>query len=271
MQVMKYTKDLLEEILSSGNATAIDSYPKYTQRLRVTFRCECGTETSKRFEMLNVHRLPYCEGCSLKKKEERKQASNLAKYGVTNTGQLPEIKKKIQETYIKTYGGHPKQTHEVQDKWKATCLDKYGGHPNQNKEVQIKTEANAYAYKEYTLPSGNQVKVQGYESLALDDLVKLYPEESICIGRANIPSIDYTIDGKKHVYFPDFFIPSENKIIEVKSEWTLQLKKGNVEEKALATVNAGYAYEIWVYNGKGKVETKVYPQTLPVKEDVSVK
>lgn len=195
----------------------------------------------------------------------------MEKYGVTNAGKSEEIKKKIKDGFHKKYGVHPKQTQEVQDKWKATCLDKYGGHPNQNKEVQIKTEANAYAFKEYTLPSGKQVKVQGYESLALDDLVKLYPEDALCIGRANIPSIDYTIEGKKHVYFPDFFIPSENKIIEVKSEWTLQLKRGNVEEKALATVKAGYAYEIWVYDGKGKTDTKVYTQTLPVKEDASVK
>ena len=63
----------------------------------------------------------------------------------------------------------------------------------------------------------------------------------------------------KHVYFPDFFIKSENKIIEVKSLWTLTLKRGNVKEKADATVKAGYKYEIWVYNDKKvKVKTEVY-------------
>jgi hypothetical protein len=32
-----------------------------------------------------------------------------------------------------------------------------------------------------------------------------------------------------------------------------------VEEKALATVKAGYKYEIWIYNVKKmKVETKIY-------------
>ena len=57
----------------------------------------------------------------------------------------------------------------------------------------------------------------------------------------------------------DFYIKSENKIIEVKSLWTLTIERGNVEEKAQATVKAGYKYEIWVYNGKKiKVETKVY-------------
>ena len=109
------------------------------------------------------------------------------------------------------------------------------------------------------MPSGNLVKYQGYENLAIDELVHLYEEEDICIGRTNIPTITYYINDIKHVYFPDFFIKSENKIIEVKSEWTITLERGNVEEKAQATVKAGYKYEIWVYNNKKvKVETKVY-------------
>ena len=154
---------------------------------------------------------------------------------------------------------HPLKTNEIKDKRAATCLEKYGGHPNQNKDVQAKSEATSYHYKTYMMPSGNLVKYQGYEDKALDELVQLYEEEDICIGRANVPIIDYYIDDKKHVYFPDFYIRSENKIIEVKSEWTIQLKRGNIEEKALATVKAGYKYQIWVYNDKKvRVETKIY-------------
>ena len=109
------------------------------------------------------------------------------------------------------------------------------------------------------MPSGNIVKYQGYEDIALDELVQIYEEEDILVGRSAIPTIDYYIGDTKHVYFPDFMIKSENKIIEIKSEWTIQLKRGNVEEKALATIKAGYKYEIWVYNNKKvKVETKVY-------------
>lgn len=256
---MKYTEALLEEVLAEGGARVLERYPRYNQRLRVKFLCECGLETSKRFEMLQIHRLPYCEECSLKKKEERKQKSNLEKYGVTNTGSLESVKKKIQESFKDKFGGHPKQTQEVQDKWKATCVEKYGGHPNQNKEVQVKSEATSFAFKDYMMPSGTVVKYQGYENLALDELVQLYEEEDICVGRSHVPSVNYYVGDKKHVYFPDFFIPSENKIIEVKSQWTIQLRRGNIEEKATATVKAGYKYEIWVYNHKKvKVETKAY-------------
>ena len=256
---MSYTKENLEKILEEGGATIIGEYDNYIQRLRVRFRCSCGVETSKRFEMLNLYRYPYCEACSLKIKEKNKKESNMKKYGVENTGSLKDVKDKIKNTYEERYGMHPKKLKEVQDKWKATCLERYGGHPNQNKEVQAKSEATAFSYKEYMMPSGNIVKYQGYEDIALDELVQIYEEEDILIGRTAIPTIDYYINDTKHVYFPDFMIKSENKIIEIKSEWTIQLKRGNVEEKALATIKAGYKYEIWVYNDKKvKVQTKVY-------------
>jgi len=256
---MKYTKELLEDILKEGGATVLETYEIYNQRLRVKFLCSCGVETSKRFEMLNVHRLPYCEGCSLRVKEQRKQETNLNKYGCINTGSVQEVKDKIKETYKERFGGHPKQTKEVQDKWKSTCLKVYGGHPNQNKEVQAKSEATSYKFRDYMMPSGEIVKVQGYENIALDELVQKYEEEDIVIGRSSIPTIEYHINDVKHVYFPDLFIKSENKIIEVKSEWTIQLRRGNVQEKALATLKAGYKYEIWIYNDKKvKVETRVY-------------
>jgi len=95
--------------------------------------------------------------------------------------------------------------------------------------------------------------------MVLDELVQLYEEDSSLVGRSIILTIDYYINDTKHVYFPDFFINSENKVIEIKSEWTIQMKRGNVEEKALVTIKAGYNYELWVYNdGNLKVETKVY-------------
>lgn len=256
---VKYTKEILEEILTEGGATVLEEYPKYNQRMRVKFRCECGLETSKRFEMLNLYRLPYCEGCSKKYMIEKQKKTCIEKFGVDNAGRLPEIIEKIKNTFQEKFGGHPKQTIEVQEKWKATCLEKYGGHPNQNKEVQAKSEINSFAFKDYMMPGGNIVKYQGYENLALDELVQNYEEEDIAIGRSNVPIIDYFIGENKHVYFPDFLIRSENKIIEVKSEWTIQLRRANIEEKALATVKAGYKYEIWIYNEKKvKVQTKVY-------------
>jgi hypothetical protein len=256
---MKYTKELLDAILQEGNATLLEKYTNYNQRMRVRFRCSCGSETSKKFEMLNNYRYPYCEECSLKKKETKRVETCIREYGVINTAQLPDVKKKINDTYIEKFGGHPKNTKEVQEKWVATCLERYGGHPNQNIDVQAKSEKSSFAYKDYMMPSGNVIKYQGYENLALDELVELYDEEDIYSGRSKVPTITYYIDNVKHVYFPDFYIKSENKIIEVKSEWTLQLYRANVEEKGKATIQSGYKFEIWVYDSnKKKIDILVF-------------
>ena len=253
---MIYTKEVLEEILKEGNASVLEEYSNWNQRMRVKFRCSCGVETSKRFEMLNMYRMPYCEECSLKKKEKHKQATNLEKYGFTNSASHPDIIQKIKERQLEIYGDHPKRIKEVHEKWVNTCLEKYGGHPNQNREVQVKSEFKGCHYKDYKFPSGKTIKVQGYENLALDALITQFDEQQIIVGKANVPVIEYSIDEKKHVYFPDIYIPDENKIIEVKSEWSLQYPT-HVEEKAHATVSEGYIYEIWVYNGNKKMTRKI--------------
>lgn len=81
------------------------------------------------------------------------------------------------------------------------------------------------------MPSGIIRKVQGYEPFALDDLIKKYNEEQIKTDRKNIPRIPYKLEGKQKYYFPDIYIPDENFIIEVKSNYTYNSNNGNVQEK----------------------------------------
>jgi hypothetical protein len=254
---MKYTEELLLEILQEGDAILLKNYPKYNQRLVVEFLCECGKKTSKRFEWLYQHRNPYCKECTKVKMLDKMKNTNIKKYGVENPSFLPEMKKRIEDKLIEKYGDHPKRVKEVQEKWKATCLEKYGGHPNQNKEVQAKAELNSYKFKDYLMPSGKIVKIQGYEHLALDILVKEFEEEDIIIGRGNVPIIPYDLDTIKHIYFPDFYIKSLNKIIEVKSEWTLALSTAHIEEKAKGVKVEGYDFEVWVFSDKKKLVDKI--------------
>ncbi len=249
---IRYSRELLEEILNEGNATLLGEYEKFNQRMHVRFRCRCGEEEVKRFEMLNQNRLPYCKGCSNELIQKRRREYFLEKIGVDNPSKSEEIKQKIKGIYLEKYGDHPKRTKEVQQKWMETCFQKYGGHPNQNPDVQEKHEKKSYYFKNYTLPSGKIVRIQGYEGKALDILLKSYKEEEIILGRKNIPRIEYFIGDTKHIYYPDFFIPKENKIIEVKSEWTSKLDRSYLEEKCEATAQAGYICEVWMYNSKGQ-------------------
>jgi hypothetical protein len=108
-----------------------------------------------------------------------------------------------------------------------------------------------YTLKDYVLPSGNIVKVQGYEPQALDILLKYYSEEDLILGASAIKEkvgvIMYTDNkGKKHRYFPDIYILSINKIIEVKSGWTYKIQKDVNELKKEACVNAGIDFEFMI-------------------------
>ena len=252
---MKYTEELLEEILQEGGATLMGTYEKFNQRMRVTFRCKCGKEANKRFEMLNRYRSPYCEECSKKYVVDKIKTTCMEKYGVSNASKTDEIKEKINKVYQLKYGDHPKRTPEVHQKWVNTCIEKYGGHPNQNVDVQAKSEATSFKHRDYVMPSGKIVKIQGYEDRALDELLQMFPEDEITVGRANIPTFKYVCnEGVSRTYFPDFYIKSLNTILEVKSEWTIRLSTCRLKEKANAVVKAGYRFEVWVYNVKGDVK-----------------
>jgi hypothetical protein len=148
---------------------------------------------------------------------------------------------------------------EILNKSKQTCLSKYGvEHPAQNTEIMEKCSKNAYKRKEYKFPSGKIVMIQGAEHYALDEILqnKELDERNIIVGTSNVPEIWYEgIDGKRHRHFVDIFIPSQNKMIEVKSTWTAEKKKDNIFLKQIAGKELGYEYEIWVYDKKGiKVE-----------------
>lgn len=105
------------------------------------------------------------------------------------------------------------------------------------------------------MPSGTIRKVQGYEPFGLDELIKSYNEDQIKTNRSDIPRIKYKVNEKEKYYFPDIYIAHEKYIIEVKSTWTYKCKEDNIKQKAEATKEQGYRYEIWVYNAKGIKET----------------
>ena len=117
-----------------------------------------------------------------------------------------------------------------------------------------KISNKSYKFKDYKLPSGNIIKIQGYENLALDELIinNKINESDIITGVKNVPEIWY-FDEKniKHRHYVDIFILNENKCVEVKSTWTAQKKKDNIFLKQQAAKELGYKYEIWVYDKKG--------------------
>jgi hypothetical protein len=187
--------------------------------------------------------------------KQKYKTTIMKKYGVENISQNESIKKKKVDTCLKNYGvEYPSQHADIKQKKIETSLKHYGvEYPIQNPTVLDKNIKNCYRTKQYTFPSGNIILIQGYENLALDELIKKekIDEHNIIMGVKNVPNIWYFgNDGKNHRHYVDIFIPTQNRCIEVKSTWTAKLNEHNIYFKQNAAKLIGYKYEIWIYNEK---------------------
>ena len=259
---MRYDYNALQKFCNENNIELLQDYSKVilNRDTRIKGKCtktDCENKFDKRFRTLENN--SYCRVCSIKISREKAKQSCNKKYGCDHPSQSEEIKQKKIETCNKNFDcDHPTQNEEIQKKIIETNMERYGcERPLQNSEVMEKMSKNSYKFKDYTFPSGNQIKYQGYEHYALDELLKEgILEEEIINGCKNVPEVWYEDEqGKEHRYYVDIFIPSQNRCIEVKSTWTAEKKKDCIFLKQQALKEAGYECEIWVYNGKGeKVE-----------------
>ena len=195
--------------------------------------------------------------------KEKSKSTCLEKFGVDHACQNLKVREKIEATCFKNFGvKFSMQNSKVMEKSKSTCLKKFGvEHAMQNSEVSEKASNSAYKSKDYLFPSGRIERIQGYEKFMLDELLHTehVAEEDIIVKRSEVPAVWYeTDDGKRHKYFVDCFIKSQNRCIEAKSTWTFKKKQAVVFLKQKALIDAGFQCEIWVYNAKEeKVDTYI--------------
>ena len=154
----------------------------------------------------------------------------LKKYNVDNPSKLLLIKAKKKTTCLKNHGV---EAGFLLPKTKQTCLSKYGvEHPLQNKEIfnkALKTKRLIHQFKNTNLT------YQG--SYELDFLEKYHDKLDIKNG----PSIKYKFKDTNKVYYSDFYIPSKNLIVEIKSTYILTLDEG-INEKKKECLNQGFNY-----------------------------
>jgi hypothetical protein len=240
----------------------------------VTSQAECVKEKAKQTNLIvygHTHHI-------LPEIMEKAKQTNLEKYGVEYTFQAESVKEKITNAFIERYGvdhnmkselvkekakatnmkklGVPYalQSSIVHNKRKATNLIKYGvENPNQSPEIQEKIQKTGKKFKTYTCPSGACRKIQGYEHFALDRLflIEKLHESDVYTDRKEVPRISYTDNSKQRYYFPDIWIKSQNKLIEVKSTWTYKLHKETNILKWKASREKGYVCEFWIFTPKG--------------------
>ncbi|MBC8146853.1 MAG: hypothetical protein H8E98_02575, partial [Bacteroidetes bacterium] len=170
--------------------------------------------------------------------------TSLEKYGVESYTQTEEYIKKTKKTKLERYGD---ENYVNIEKNKKTCLEKYGvENPSQHPDIFYKGLKTRFTSRKYRLPSGKDIMLQGYEPFAMDILLEIYDESNLFTAKNGVPEIWYEYKGKKHRYYPDIFIKSENKIIEVKSIYTMTIDRDKIDAKCKSVIDSGYDMEIWV-------------------------
>jgi len=251
---------------------------KLNRDTRIHGKCAtpgCCQDFDKTFRDLHENKSPYCKSCTTKVRIERAKETNMERYGGTNPMHSEAVKGKIKETNMERYGvANPSQSEAVKGKIKETNMERYGvanpmqseavkgkaketnmerygvANPMQNPEISEKCMISCYKSKEYTFPSGKKEFVQGYEPWAIDELLEeVINEQDIIVKRSEVPvCLWISEDTKEHRYFVDIYVKSQNRCIEVKSNWTYEVDIDSVELKLMALKGEGYDCELWIYN-----------------------
>lgn len=183
---------------------------------------------------------------------EKRKETNRDRYGTDEVLKNKEILEQIRQTMIEKYDApNPLQVKEIKAKKDATCERLYGNSVIMHvPELFEKKTANAFARKPFTMPSGKIIHYQGYEDVALCELLKTFSEEDIINDIKEMPKIMYEIHGKSCRYYADIYLPSQNKIIEVKSLYTYQFQQEKNNCKRNAAIQQGFNFEFWICDPK---------------------
>src|SRR3989304_4205363 len=267
-----------------------ECFPKYrAENIKKTCLDRYGVDNPKKIKSVvektkitNLGR--YGNTCPLQSKDgiEKKKVTWMKKYGVDHPMKGKESFDKLRKTNLKRYGFECSfKNKEVQEKYKKTCLRKYGvdsnfkikenrekskatclkkygiENPMQDAGIFSKQNKNMAKYKLFVFPSGRQVKVRGYENLALTNLLKNFNEDDLLTNNKEIESyigkiFYFTEDGKRHRYFPDIYIKSQNKIVEVKSKWTYELHPRTNALKRKASEACNILFEFMILDKSGR-------------------
>ena len=210
--------------------------------------------TKKAREQTNLEKYGYSHNWN-KGHPGRESCENtmFKKYGVIHNFQKSELRKKQDENIKNKYGvSNIFQLSQTKEKIKETNLEKFGvENPSQNNAIHEKKIKTSFKRKKYIMPSGHIEYVLGYEPFEIDRLLQLYDESELIIDSRKMPEIWYVgIDGLQHRYFPDIFIPKDNKIIEVKSERTMLLHLETNIIKKIRCLEMGFQFEFRIYDRK---------------------
>jgi hypothetical protein len=228
------------------------------------------TAARKKQKATTLERLGVENHQSLPEIQEKRRATNLKRYGYEHPNQVPEFFEKRRATNLERFGNveavasesviakkkavvaerygarNVFQLHAVKEKSKRTLIKRLGvPYYVQHGPSFRKIKKGLFGFKDYALPSGRIIKLQGYEPDAVATLLQTHQESDLDFDA--IPSFTYEDGfGRECVYHPDLHLLAENLIIEVKSHWTLAENYEINKRKQLAVLASGRRFQFWV-------------------------
>jgi hypothetical protein len=153
------------------------------------------------------------------------------------------------------------EKNEINNRRRQTNLQLYGvENCFLRPDAKQKSAVSNSKGREFTLTSGKIIRVRGYEDKVLTILLSTYSEQELIIDdrllEYNIPIFRYVnVNQHTALYYPDIYIPKENKIIEVKSRWwcdghgsvNYKSRLTNNLKKRQAVLDQGFNYELWLF------------------------
>jgi hypothetical protein len=179
------------------------------------------------------------------------QNTLLERYGSSSTMGSSEILEKSKATLIKRYGVSNifKLPQTILNRTQ-TWNEKYGvTHPMKVASICKQSHSNRTYTKFYKFKDGTELKTQGNGHFALKKLEEQgYISSEI---KTEVYSdVKYQNGDKLSGHIFDIFIPKENLVIEVKGDhptFGYFADKDMTHLKALAAIEKGYRYLIWVF------------------------
>jgi hypothetical protein len=204
------------------------------------------------------------------------ETTNMERYGDKYYTSTNQFKEKCTEKYNLDWNGkHPTSHQSTKDKkyktnlgkygfkcalmdkelMKKSMLEKYGVEHNMRiPEIHEKAMVTMRRYYDYTLPSGKIIKLQGYEKFAMDILLTKFEENDILTDMHDISNITgQIIYNEGNRYYPDIYIKSINKILEVKSPYTYKMHENKNIMKMQRCLEMGMDFEFMIFNSKGNL------------------
>ena len=189
-----------------------------------------------------------------KLRNEKIEKTCLERYGVQHFQSSNHIKDKKKKTYQNRYGeDNPSKLDWVKEKKKQTTIINYGvENPSQSHIIHARKSLHA-KNKQIISQCGKEFNLEGYEPIALKELLIQYTANDILHREEITESIGllrYCFNNKMSLYHPDFYIKSQNKIIEVKSEYWFNRDFEKNLAKKVACLDYGFVFEFWIYENK---------------------